>query len=72
MAFEFVECLINVSSLDPEGELAAAMGLTLDAEAALGNKRIKRFSAVVEDGKIKVGAGFCPSFESAIRSTVAS
>jgi peroxiredoxin len=48
------------------------MGLTLDAEAALGNKRIKRFSAVVEDGKIKVGAGFCPSFESAIRSTVAS
>lgn len=48
------------------------MGLTLDAEAALGNKRIKRFSAVVEDGKIKVGARLNHFFRSAVSSTIAS
>jgi 2-Cys peroxiredoxin 5 len=37
---------------DTEGKLAHALGIELDLTAALGNKRMKRFSAVVEDGVI--------------------
>lgn len=39
---------------DPEGKLVKAMGLDFDGAAAvLGNARSKRFSAVIEDGKVK-------------------
>ena len=38
---------------DPRGEFTRALGddVVLDAEGALGNKRSKRYSAVVSDGK---------------------
>lgn len=36
---------------DTQMEFAKAMGITLDAEGMLGNKRMKRFSAVINDGK---------------------
>jgi 2-Cys peroxiredoxin 5 len=39
---------------DPRGELGAALGVLQDKVAALGNMRLKRFSAFVEDGTIKV------------------
>ncbi|KAG8437979.1 hypothetical protein GDO86_008605 [Hymenochirus boettgeri] len=41
---------------DPSGEFAKACGLLLDKPdlvALFGNKRCKRFSLVVEDGKVK-------------------
>ncbi len=38
---------------DPHLELTKALDIVLDAEAILGNKRCKRFSAVVVDGVIK-------------------
>merc|ERR1740137_14827 len=37
---------------DAGGELTRAMDLELDAAAVLGNKRCKRFSMVVENGKV--------------------
>ncbi|KAL3149945.1 hypothetical protein ABBQ38_013306 [Trebouxia sp. C0009 RCD-2024] len=38
---------------DTHGELAKALGLELDMAKALGMNRMKRFSAVIEDNKIK-------------------
>ncbi|CAL5218679.1 g387 [Coccomyxa viridis] len=37
---------------DTQMELTKGLGLTLDAEGMLGNKRCKRFSAVIEDDTI--------------------
>lgn len=37
---------------DTQYELTKAWDIYLDAEGALGNKRCKRFSAVLKDGKI--------------------
>lgn len=37
---------------DTQMELTNAWDIVLDAEGALGNKRCKRFSAVLKDGKI--------------------
>merc|ERR1711916_113364 len=37
---------------DPRGELAAKWDVVLDAEAALGNKRLQRFSALVDNDKV--------------------
>ena len=39
---------------DTKGELARELGIVLDAEEKLGNKRMKRFSMYVEDGVVKV------------------
>lgn len=39
---------------DASGLLAEKLGLVLHAEAALGNKRLRRFSALVDDGVIAV------------------
>jgi len=39
---------------DTHGDLARELGIVLDAEANLGNKRMKRFSMVVTDGVIEV------------------
>jgi len=39
---------------DTHGDLAKALGIVLDAEGMLGNKRMKRFSMIVEDGIVKV------------------
>jgi peroxiredoxin len=39
---------------DTQGELARELGLVLDAEKVLGNKRCKRFSVYVVDGVVKV------------------
>jgi 2-Cys peroxiredoxin 5 len=38
---------------DPKAELAKALGLELDLTEKLGNVRIKRFSAIVDDGVVK-------------------
>lgn len=37
---------------DTQMELTKAWDITLDAEGALGNKRMKRFSAVLKGGKV--------------------
>lgn len=37
---------------DTCGELTRALGLELDLTAVLGNVRCKRFSMLVEDGKV--------------------
>ena len=39
---------------DTHGELARELGIVLDIEAKLGNKRMKRFSMLCEDGTVKV------------------
>ena len=39
---------------DTKGDLARALGIVLDAEEKLGNKRMKRFSMLVDDGVVKV------------------
>jgi len=41
---------------DPHNALAAAWGIVLDAEAKLGNKRVKRASFVLKDGKVAAAA----------------
>ncbi|XP_071501442.1 peroxiredoxin-5, mitochondrial-like [Diadema antillarum] len=38
---------------DPQGEFTSAVDMVLDATAILGNKRSKRYSLVIEDGKVK-------------------
>ena len=37
---------------DPRAEFARAVGLEVDASGALGGVRSKRYSMVVEDGKV--------------------
>lgn len=37
---------------DPRAELARALGVEVDATAVLGNVRTKRYSAIIEDGKV--------------------
>jgi len=39
---------------DTHGELARELGLVLDCEAALGNKRMQRFSMYCVNGEVKV------------------
>ena len=47
-----VKCNVQVTMLaDTQSEFAKAMDLVLDAEGMLGNKRMKRFSAVIKGGK---------------------
>ena len=39
---------------DTHGDLARELGIVYDAEAKLGNKRMKRFSMVINDGTIEI------------------
>ena len=39
---------------DTHGDLSRELGIVLDAEANLGNKRMKRFSMVINDGTIEM------------------
>lgn len=39
---------------DTQSNLARALDIVLDAEGALGSKRMKRFSMLLKDGEIKL------------------
>lgn len=52
--FEATLLIARLLTADPRAEIAKAAGLSLNLEPTLGRTVYKRFSAIVEDGLIKL------------------